>query len=163
MVVALKVGTDVKLSLTTTLTEFEYDVHAPLVVDTRYEYVPTVSLYAAEVPLPPTADQLAPPSVERSHAIVPVAFATDTNTLPLPEHTGVDVVKVTVPATGAGLTITVTVGDEVTVEHGEFVARTNTLRVTALDDEFVNVKSNDVVPPITVNECHVAWLSSEYS
>ena len=70
---------------------------------------------------------------------------------------------VAVPATGAGLTVTAKVGDEVTDEHGELVARTNTLRVTALDDEFVNVNVNDVGLDVADKECHVAWLSSEYS
>ena len=107
MVVALKVGTDVKSSFTTTLTELEYDEQPPLVVETRYEYVPTVSLYVAEVPLPPTADQLAPPLLERSHAMVPVELATDNVTLFAPEHTGDDVVKVTVPDTGAAVTVNV--------------------------------------------------------
>jgi hypothetical protein len=43
-VVAFKVGTAVKLAFTTTVTGFEYEVHPPLVVLARYEYVPAVSV-----------------------------------------------------------------------------------------------------------------------
>ena len=86
---------------------------------------------------------------------------TFTVTFPDPIHTGE--VPVTVPATGAGLTVTSTVGADTTVPHGEFVERTNTLRVTALDDELVNVNVKVVGLPVTVNECQVIWLSSEYS
>jgi hypothetical protein len=111
--------------------------------------------------VPEVATQIVP-SVERCHSIVEPAEVPDTLTVTLlDEHIGD--VPVTVPATGAALIVIVTAVAEVTVEHGELVARTYTSRVTALDDVFVNVKSNDVVPPITVNECHVAWLSSEYS
>jgi hypothetical protein len=99
--------------------------------------------------------------VDRSQSMVPVAPDTFTVTLPPPIHTGE--APVTVPATGAGLTVMVTAGAEVTVAHGELVDRTNMLRVTALNDELVKVNVNVVGLPLTVNECQVTWLSSEYS
>ena len=114
----------------------------------------------ANVKLPPTVDQEVPFN-ERSQAMVVPDDPTKLTVTVPPEQIGE--APVAVPATGAGLTVTVTAVAEVTVEHGELVARTNTLRVTALDDELVNVNVNDVGLPLTVNECHVTWLSSEYS
>lgn len=72
-------------------------------------------------------------------------------------------VVVAVPPTGAGFTKIVTAGAEVTVAHGELVARTKMLRVTELAEEFVKVKLKVVGLPITVNVFQVTWLSSEYS
>lgn len=112
--------------------------------------------------VPEVATQIVP-SAERCHSIVAPAEVPDTLTVTLfaPIHTGD--VPVTVPATGAALIVIVTAVAEVTVEHGELVARTYTSRVTALDDEFVNVNVNVVGLDVADNECHVAWLSSEYS
>ena len=57
---------------------------------------------------------------------MPVELANVTVTLvpAVTTHTGLAVVKVAVPATGAGFTVTVTAVAEVTVAHGEFVALT---------------------------------------
>ena len=116
-----------KLSFTTTLTEFEYDVQPPFVVDTRYAYVPTVSLCVSVVPLPPVATHVKPPLIERSQAIVPVVLDTDNDTLFDPVHTGVAVVKVTVPDTGEVATVNA-VPVDVTAEHAfDVVTRTLTL------------------------------------
>ena len=117
-----------KLDFTTTLTEFEYDVQPPAVVTTRYEYVPAVVSDAVSVaPVPPVADQVIPPSVERCHAIVPVVLDTDNDTLFDPVHTGVAVVKVTVPDTGEVATVNA-VPVDVTAEHAvDVVTRTLTL------------------------------------
>ena len=115
-----------KFAFTTTLTEFEYDVQPPFVVDTRYAYVPTVSLCVSVVPLPPVATHVKPPLIERSQAIVPVVLDTDNDTLFDPVHTGVAVVNVTVPATGVVVTVN-EVGLELTAAHAlEVVTRTIT-------------------------------------
>jgi len=80
-----------------------------------------------------------------------------------PSQAGFAVVNDAVPATGAGFTVTVTVGADITVAHGEFVALTNMLRVAALVEELMNVILKVVGLPVTVNVVQVTWLSSEYS
>jgi hypothetical protein len=58
--------------------------------------------------------------------MVPADPTKVTITLLAPSQTGFAVVNDAVPATGAGLTVTVTAVADTTVAHGEFVALTYT-------------------------------------
>jgi hypothetical protein len=148
--VALRTGTAVKLSLTTTLTELECDVQPPLVVDTRYEYVPAVSVTVSVVPLPPVVTQLIPPSVERSHAIVPAELATANITLLEPIQTGLAVTNVTVPDTGDAVTDNVVPVDVTGEQAFAVVTRTLTGYDPAIKPLSVYVVGKEAPAPMVV-------------